>query len=101
MKKKNYDYEKMKAKYHFQPTRTLFFSLIFTIIVMWQVTQHGFSWWYFLPAWLFIWALFTLAHWIYNRANIWLIDLSKKNHEKLDAMEAEEKRKKNQRRKSK
>ncbi|WP_245802163.1 hypothetical protein [Corynebacterium pacaense] len=79
----------MDPKFTFQPTRTLLFSIIFTVLVMWQ---SGFSLWLALPIWFFIWAVFIFGHSFYNWANLQLTALGKRNKEKLDEMEREKKR---------
>ncbi len=76
------------GKFTFQPTRTLLFSIIFTALVMWQ---SGFDWWWAIPIWFFIWAIFILGHSFYNWANLKLIELGRRNKEAFEDMEREEK----------
>lgn len=79
------------AKFTFQPTRTLLFSIIFTALVMWQ---SGFSLWWAIPIWFFIWAIFILGHSFYNWANLKLIEMGRRNREILAEQEAEKNRRK-------
>lgn len=54
-------------RYTFQPGRVVVAALIFTAIVNWQADLYW-GWW--LPAFLFIAALFAAMHSFYNWANI-------------------------------
>ncbi|MFP7364948.1 hypothetical protein SFC07_04085 [Corynebacterium callunae] len=83
-----------KIKFTFQPTRTFFFSVIFTVLVMWQ---SGFSLWWAIPIWSFVWALFILGHSFYNWANLKLIELGKRNKEILDEQEREKEKRRGRR----
>lgn len=84
----------MDSKFSFQPTRTLLFSIIFTVLVMWQ---SNFSLWWALPIWFFIWALFIFGHSFYNWANLKLIALGRRNKAVLEEMEREEEKKRRNR----
>ena len=77
------------AKFTFQPTRTLLFSVIFTVLVMWQC---GLSLWWALPIWFIVWAVFILGHSFYNWANLKLIELGRRNKQILEEQEKEKKR---------
>ncbi|MGC2864233.1 hypothetical protein ACMG4H_05120 [Corynebacterium glutamicum] len=78
-----------QAKFTFQPTRTLLFSVIFTVLVMWQ---SGFSYWYAIPILFFIWAIFILGHSFYNWANLKLIEMGRRNKQILEEQEKQKKK---------
>ncbi|ANE03300.1 hypothetical protein [Corynebacterium crudilactis] len=81
--------DQSQAKFTFQPTRTLLFSIIFTVLVMWQ---SGFSLWYAIPMWFFVWAIFILGHSFYNWANLKLIQMGRRNKQVLEEQEQQKKK---------
>ena len=81
--------DQSQAKFTFQPTRTLLFSVIFTVLVMWQ---SGFSYWYAIPILFFIWAIFILGHSFYNWANLKLIEMGRRNKQVLEEQEKQKKK---------
>ncbi len=85
----NDKFDQKAAKFTFQPTRTLLFSIIFTILVMWQ---SNFDLWWAIPIWFFVWAIFILGHSFYNWANLKLIAMGRRNKQILDEQEEEKKR---------
>lgn len=86
----NDNFDQKAAKFTFQPTRALLFSIIFTALVMWQ---SGFSLWWALPIWFIVWAFFILGHSFYNWANLKLIEMGRRNRQILDEQEKDRKRK--------